>query len=65
MRVIELVPELAERVRNAIQAERFLGATDIPNFLRKPYGPGWALVGDAGYHKDPYTAQGIAAAFLL
>lgn len=63
MRAIELVPELAERVRNAIQTERFLGATDIPNFLRKPYGPGWALVGDAGYHKDPYTAQGIADAF--
>ncbi len=64
MRVIELIPELAERVRNATQAERFLGATDIPNFFRKPYGPGWALVGDAGYHKDPYTAQGITDAFL-
>jgi 2-polyprenyl-6-methoxyphenol hydroxylase-like FAD-dependent oxidoreductase len=64
MRVIELVPELAERVHNAIQAERFLGAADIPNFFRKPYGPGWALVGDAGYHKDPYTAQGITDAFF-
>ncbi|MBO0723937.1 MAG: NAD(P)/FAD-dependent oxidoreductase, partial [Blastocatellia bacterium] len=29
----------------------------------KPYGPGWALVGDAGYHKDPMTAQGITDAF--
>jgi len=64
LRVIELVPELAERVRNATRVERFLGASDIPNFFRKPYGPGWALVGDAGYHKDPYTAQGIADAFV-
>ena len=35
----------------------------VPNFFRKPYGPGWALVGDAGYNKDPITAQGISDAF--
>ena len=35
----------------------------LPNFFRKPYGPGWALVGDAGYQKDPITAQGIQDAF--
>lgn len=35
----------------------------IPNFLRKPYGAGWALVGDAAYHKDPITAQGITNSF--
>lgn len=34
-----------------------------PNFFRKPYGPGRALVGDAGYLKDPITAQGITDAF--
>ena len=28
-----------------------------------PTDPGWALVGDAGYHKDPNTAQGITDAF--
>jgi 2-polyprenyl-6-methoxyphenol hydroxylase-like FAD-dependent oxidoreductase len=32
------------------------------NWFRKPYGPGWALVGDAGY-KDSITAQGIHDAF--
>lgn len=63
MKVLQLVPELAECVRNGKQEERILGAGDIPNFFRKPYGPDWALVGDAGYHKDPYTAQGIADAF--
>ena len=31
---------------------------DLPYFLRQPYGPGWALVGDAGYHKDPITGAG-------
>ena len=38
-------------------------AASVPNFFRKPYGPGWALVGDAGYNKDPITAQGISDAF--
>ena len=40
-----------------------MGTIDVANFFRKPYGLGWALVGDAGYHKDPNTAQGIADAF--
>jgi 2-polyprenyl-6-methoxyphenol hydroxylase-like FAD-dependent oxidoreductase len=40
-----------------------VGTADVPNFFRKPYGPGWALVGDAGYHKDPYLGQGIMDAF--
>jgi 2-polyprenyl-6-methoxyphenol hydroxylase-like FAD-dependent oxidoreductase len=44
-------------------AERFVGTADLPNFFRKPVGPGWALVGDASYHKDPITAQGISDAF--
>jgi len=32
-------------------------------FFRRAVGPGWALVGDAGYSKDPITAQGISDAF--
>jgi len=59
---IELVPDFADRIRRAAREERFVG-TAVPNFLRKPYGPGWALVGDAGYHKDFITAQGIQDAF--
>jgi 2-polyprenyl-6-methoxyphenol hydroxylase-like FAD-dependent oxidoreductase len=35
----------------------------VPGFFRTPYGPGWALVGDAGYNKDFITAQGIQDAF--
>lgn len=62
-KMLDLVPELVERLRNGRQEERIVGTADLPNFFRKPYGPGWALVGDAGYHKDPYTAQGITDAF--
>ncbi|HKE18719.1 MAG TPA: hypothetical protein VKB80_27770, partial [Kofleriaceae bacterium] len=60
---VDEVPELAERVRGGRREERFRGATDLPNFLRRPYGPGWALVGDAGCHKDPFLALGCCDAF--
>lgn len=59
----EYAPALAERVRAGRREERFAGTGFLPNFLRKPYGPGWALVGDAAYHKDPITAQGITNSF--
>jgi flavin-dependent dehydrogenase len=63
LKALDLVPGLAERVRNGRRSERFHGTADLPFFFRKPYGPGWALVGDAGYHKDPITAEGITDAF--
>lgn len=63
MAVLDQVPDFAERVRSGKREERFYGTTDLPNFFRKPYGPGWALVGDAGCHKDPYLALGICDAF--
>ena len=62
LKTFELAPEFAERVRGAKREERFSGGS-VPNFFRKPFGPGWALVGDAGYNKDPITAQGISDAF--
>jgi flavin-dependent dehydrogenase len=58
------VPGLAERVAAGERTERFRGTADVPNFLRTSHGPGWALVGDAGYHKDPCTASGITDAFV-
>jgi flavin-dependent dehydrogenase len=63
MAVIDLVPDLAQRLRAGRRAERFAGAADLPNFLRRPFGPGWALVGDAGCHKDPFMALGVCDAF--
>jgi 2-polyprenyl-6-methoxyphenol hydroxylase-like FAD-dependent oxidoreductase len=62
LKTLELAPEFAERVRAATREERFSGGAS-PNFFRKPYGPGWVLIGDAGYTKDPITAQGITDAF--
>lgn len=62
MRSIDMVPEFAKRMGAARREERFVGAA-VPNFFRKPFGPGWALVGDAGYNKDFVTAQGINDAF--
>jgi 2-polyprenyl-6-methoxyphenol hydroxylase-like FAD-dependent oxidoreductase len=56
-------PHLASRVRQGRQEERFIGSGDLPNFFRKPYGPGWALVGDSGHFKDPVLAHGISDAF--
>jgi flavin-dependent dehydrogenase len=63
MRVVDLIPEFAERVRCGRREERFYGAADMPNYLRRPSGAGWALVGDAGCHKDPMMAHGICDAF--
>jgi flavin-dependent dehydrogenase len=63
LQTMALVPSLAERVQAGRREEQFMGSGDLPNFYRKPYGPGWALVGDAGYHKDPYLALGISDAF--
>ena len=51
-----------DRLDGARREERIAGS-GAANHFRTPYGPGWALVGDAGYLKDPNTAQGITDAF--
>lgn len=56
-------PEFAARVRGGKREERWIGTADTANYFRQPYGPGWALCGDAGYHKDFVTGLGIADAF--
>jgi flavin-dependent dehydrogenase len=63
LEALELAPGLAERVRGGARADRFRGTSRLPNFFRRPHGDGWALVGDAGYHKDPILALGITDAF--
>jgi flavin-dependent dehydrogenase len=60
---IDLAPAFADRLRRARREERFAGMV-VPGYFRKPFGPGWALVGDAGYNKDFITAMGITDAFL-
>jgi 2-polyprenyl-6-methoxyphenol hydroxylase-like FAD-dependent oxidoreductase len=63
-RGLQQAPQLAARVAQGRRVSRFSGVGELPNYFRKPYGPGWALVGDAGYHKDPVTGLGITDAFL-
>src|SRR5262245_28117545 len=62
MAAIDEIPQLSARIRAGRREEPFRGATDMPNFFRKPYGAGWALVGDAGCHKDPILALGMCDA---
>jgi flavin-dependent dehydrogenase len=57
-KLYELTPTIADRLRGARREEKWVGTAGVRNYFRKPYGPGWALVGDAGYDKDPLTAQG-------
>ena len=63
MRAFEHAPGLLERVRGATRTDRFRGTGRLPNVFRRPHGDGWALVGDAGHHKDPILALGISDAF--
>jgi flavin-dependent dehydrogenase len=56
-------PPLAERLRQARRTSPVQGMLRQPNQLRQGFGPGWALVGDAGYYRDAITAHGISDAF--
>ncbi|MCB9007736.1 MAG: FAD-dependent monooxygenase [Ardenticatenaceae bacterium] len=40
MATIEQVPMLAAQVRAGERVEKFYGTADLPNFFRKPFGPG-------------------------
>lgn len=62
--VHESIPNIADRLQRARRESKWVGTAGVANYFRKPYGPGWALVGDAGYEKDPLTAQGISDAFI-
>jgi 2-polyprenyl-6-methoxyphenol hydroxylase-like FAD-dependent oxidoreductase len=56
-------PALSDLLAGAVVAERPRGTAALPTFFRTAAGPGWALAGDAGHHKDPLIARGIADAF--
>jgi flavin-dependent dehydrogenase len=56
-------PELALRLRHARRTSPVQGMLRQPNQLRQAFGPGWALVGDAGYYRDAITAYGMSDAF--
>lgn len=58
-----LVPGLGDAVASGRREQRFVGTDDLPNLYRASVGPGWALAGDAGHHKDPSTGMGMSDAF--
>jgi flavin-dependent dehydrogenase len=60
---LDLIPGLREAVASGQREERFVGTDDLPNLYRTSVGPGWALAGDAGHHKDPSTGMGMSDAF--
>jgi flavin-dependent dehydrogenase len=60
--VREAAPVLAARLAEARLVGSLHGFPGHPGYLRRPWGPGWALVGDAAYFKDPITAHGISDA---
>lgn len=57
-----LVPALGEDLRRASASEAPVSFGGQVGRLRQASGPGWALVGDAGYFKDPISAHGISDA---
>jgi flavin-dependent dehydrogenase len=59
----QTAPALAERVERGRITSPVRGAVGLPNHVRQAVGDGWALVGDAGYHRDPITGHGISDAF--
>jgi 2-polyprenyl-6-methoxyphenol hydroxylase-like FAD-dependent oxidoreductase len=61
---LALAPDFAERVNAGKREETWYGTAGVPNYFRKPFGKGWALVGDAAYNRDPITAQGMSDAFI-
>jgi flavin-dependent dehydrogenase len=63
-RALGAAPDFLARVREGHREEKWYGTAGVPGYFRKPYGKGWALVGDASYNRDPITAQGISDAFI-
>jgi menaquinone-9 beta-reductase len=55
-------PEFAVRVEAGQRVEPVRGFAGHRGYIKQSAGPGWALVGDAGYFKDPLTAHGITDA---
>jgi 2-polyprenyl-6-methoxyphenol hydroxylase-like FAD-dependent oxidoreductase len=63
-RSLEAAPDFLARMREGRREEKWYGTAGVRGYFRKPYGKGWALVGDASYNRDPITAQGISDAFI-
>ncbi len=58
-----VAPALRERLAGATVTGAVRGTVGLPNHVRRPWGPGWVLVGDAAEHRDPMTSHGMTGAF--
>lgn len=58
----EVAPGWFDRASGPLPDERLRVFTGRPGYVRRSAGPGWALVGDAGYFKDPITSHGLTDA---
>lgn len=58
----ETNPDLADGVAHAERVGKLHPFPGHNGFVRRSWGPGWALVGDAASFKDPLTAHGITDA---
>ncbi|HET6815804.1 MAG TPA: NAD(P)/FAD-dependent oxidoreductase [Mycobacteriales bacterium] len=63
LNTLQARPPLRELLGDGVIDEPLKGIRDLPTFFRQSAGAGWALAGDAGHHKDPLIARGIADAF--
>ena len=63
-RLIAEDPHIGPAVRAGRQVSRLGGAGKLRMLRRPMSGPGWCLVGDAGYHLDPVTARGTKSALV-
>ena len=63
MATVDRAPAFAQRLAAARRETRFVGAS-VASYFRRPFGPGWVLVGDAGYNVDFITALGMGDAYL-
>ncbi|MGH3346205.1 MAG: NAD(P)/FAD-dependent oxidoreductase [Nocardioides sp.] len=60
--VAETPGDLPARLSAAAPPTALRTFTGRPGYLRRAWGDGWALVGDAGYFKDPLGAHGLTDA---
>jgi 2-polyprenyl-6-methoxyphenol hydroxylase-like FAD-dependent oxidoreductase len=60
--VTESSADLADRLADAMPPRALRTFSGRPGHMRRSWGPGWALVGDAGYFKDPLGAHGLTDA---
>jgi 2-polyprenyl-6-methoxyphenol hydroxylase-like FAD-dependent oxidoreductase len=55
-------PDLERRLVSAMPPRGVRTFGGMPGYMRVPWGPGWALVGDASHWKDPIGAHGLTDA---